>query len=211
MLAAGKPDSVEGQGRRRRRAPARRNPRGHGHRAEARGRPSPGIGAGGGREPQRRGPGGRLLLFAVARQGDKVVAAGRGAVEHLKAGGRPLPYNVFFIGDPEGRPGRHHPLPDPAGQEGRDRAARADPGLGEHGEPCRGCGAPLAADQRYCLNCGLRRGEPRVDFRGHMGAANGDRGAEERNGPRGGAGRRREDPGATTVRWPPSAGSPCSA
>ena len=41
----------------------------------------------------------------------------------------------------------------------------ADPGAGQAGEPCRGCGAPLAADQRYCLNCGERRGGPRVDFR----------------------------------------------
>ena len=30
----------------------------------------------------------------------------------------------------------------------------ADPGARRAGEPCRGCGAPLAADQRYCLNCG---------------------------------------------------------
>jgi len=37
--------------------------------------------------------------------------------------------------------------------------------LGRAGEPCRECGAPLAADQRYCLNCGRRRGEPRLDFR----------------------------------------------
>ncbi|HET8862686.1 MAG TPA: zinc ribbon domain-containing protein [Solirubrobacterales bacterium] len=36
--------------------------------------------------------------------------------------------------------------------------------LGKEGEPCRECGAPLAADQRYCLNCGRRRGEPRIDF-----------------------------------------------
>jgi hypothetical protein len=32
---------------------------------------------------------------------------------------------------------------------------------------CR-CGALLAADQRYCLNCGTRRGEPRIDFRQHL-------------------------------------------
>jgi hypothetical protein len=31
-------------------------------------------------------------------------------------------------------------------------------------EPCRSCGAPLAADQRYCLNCGERCGPPRIDF-----------------------------------------------
>ena len=31
-------------------------------------------------------------------------------------------------------------------------------------ERCTGCGNPLALDQRYCLNCGKRRGGPRVDF-----------------------------------------------
>ena len=38
------------------------------------------------------------------------------------------------------------------------------PALGRQGEPCAGCGAPLAADQRYCLNCGQRRGGPRVEY-----------------------------------------------
>jgi hypothetical protein len=42
--------------------------------------------------------------------------------------------------------------------------------LGKAGEPCRECGAPLAADQRYCLNCGKRRGEPRIDFERHVPA-----------------------------------------
>src|SRR5688572_22427982 len=28
--------------------------------------------------------------------------------------------------------------------------------------PCANCGAPLAPDQRYCLSCGARRGDPRV-------------------------------------------------
>jgi hypothetical protein len=36
------------------------------------------------------------------------------------------------------------------------------PTLGVHGEPCARCGAPLAHDQRYCLNCGLRRGDDRI-------------------------------------------------
>jgi hypothetical protein len=36
------------------------------------------------------------------------------------------------------------------------------PTLGGQGEPCASCGAPLAADQRYCLNCGVRRAEPRI-------------------------------------------------
>ena len=38
-----------------------------------------------------------------------------------------------------------------------DRAARRSPASG-----CAGCGAPLAADQRYCLECGHRRAATRV-------------------------------------------------
>jgi hypothetical protein len=36
--------------------------------------------------------------------------------------------------------------------------------LGEEGDPCPECGSPLAADQRYCLECGSRRGGQRVPF-----------------------------------------------
>jgi hypothetical protein len=32
------------------------------------------------------------------------------------------------------------------------------------GEPCPSCGAPLAGDQRYCLHCGARRPEARLEF-----------------------------------------------
>jgi hypothetical protein len=39
------------------------------------------------------------------------------------------------------------------------------PTLGAQGEPCASCGAPLAADQRYCLECGARRAEARIAFR----------------------------------------------
>ena len=39
------------------------------------------------------------------------------------------------------------------------------PGLGPAGEQCAHCGAELAADQRYCVNCGLRRSGPRVEYR----------------------------------------------
>jgi hypothetical protein len=45
--------------------------------------------------------------------------------------------------------------------------------LGKPGEPCEQCGSPLAADQRYCLNCGQRRGAPRVDYRQQMLNGNG--------------------------------------
>jgi hypothetical protein len=38
------------------------------------------------------------------------------------------------------------------------------PKLGEAGERCAGCGVPLAEDQRYCLNCGQRRGNARIPF-----------------------------------------------
>jgi hypothetical protein len=40
----------------------------------------------------------------------------------------------------------------------------APPVLGAEGEPCPACGAPLAADQRYCLNCGRRRAGARVPY-----------------------------------------------
>lgn len=49
-------------------------------------------------------------------------------------------------------------------------AAQAD-AAPRQGEPCEECAAPLAPDQRYCLNCGRRRGGPRVDYRHYMGAA----------------------------------------
>lgn len=39
-----------------------------------------------------------------------------------------------------------------------------DPTVEQPADPCGECGYPLAPDQRYCLNCGRRRSEPRVDF-----------------------------------------------
>jgi len=42
--------------------------------------------------------------------------------------------------------------------------------LGEEGERCRACEAPLAPDQRYCLNCGERRAEARIPFMDVLGA-----------------------------------------
>ncbi len=44
----------------------------------------------------------RLLLYVVARKGSEVVAAGRGAIEHLKPEVKALKYTIFFIGDPSG-------------------------------------------------------------------------------------------------------------
>jgi hypothetical protein len=36
------------------------------------------------------------------------------------------------------------------------------PALGQQGDACAECGAELATDQRYCLNCGRRRTGPRI-------------------------------------------------
>jgi hypothetical protein len=38
------------------------------------------------------------------------------------------------------------------------------PVFGRDGDPCPSCGAPLAGDQRYCLHCGTRRPEARLEF-----------------------------------------------
>jgi hypothetical protein len=51
----------------------------------------------------------------------------------------------------------------------RDAAASAGPqdaptqqiGVADAGDHCVNCGVPLASDQRYCVNCGERRGKPR--------------------------------------------------
>jgi hypothetical protein len=47
----------------------------------------------------------------------------------------------------------HSPAPPPT-----------PPVFGRDGEPCPSCGAPLAGDQRYCLHCGGRRPEARLEF-----------------------------------------------
>jgi hypothetical protein len=44
------------------------------------------------------------------------------------------------------------------------------PTLGAQGEPCATCGAPLAGDQRYCLECGARRAQARLAFRDILAA-----------------------------------------
>jgi hypothetical protein len=44
----------------------------------------------------------QLQLYAVARSGGRVVAAGRGEFKNLKAGSGKHKYNFFFIGDPAG-------------------------------------------------------------------------------------------------------------
>jgi hypothetical protein len=55
--------------------------------------------------------------------------------------------------------------------------------VGPHGEPCEACGSPMAFDQRYCLNCGVRRGDPRADYRSYMADAAPATGAGATPGP----------------------------
>jgi hypothetical protein len=62
-----------------------------------------------------------------------------------------------------------------ASTESRQTQAQAGaaPTLGKEGETCAGCGNPLATDQRYCLNCGRRRAEPRVPFDRYLAGGTG--------------------------------------
>ena len=67
-----------------------------------------------------------------------------------------------------------------------------EPKLGEPGEACAECGSPLAADQRYCLECGTRRGDPRLDYAKYLN--NGANGAD--GPPAGPAGSGAKQPGS---------------
>jgi hypothetical protein len=46
------------------------------------------------------------------------------------------------------------------------------PTVGQEGDVCSQCGSVLAVDQRYCVNCGTRRSETRVDYQRQL-AGNG--------------------------------------
>src|SRR3954471_13174937 len=45
-----------------------------------------------------------------------------------------------------------------------ERGASIPRAMAEHPITCGACASPMASDQRYCLECGQRRGEPRLDF-----------------------------------------------
>jgi hypothetical protein len=76
------------------------------------------------------------------------------------------------------------------------------PTLGQPGELCAGCGVPLAADQRYCLNCGYRRAESRVPYREVLpGAASRSGGGD---GPPGATGPAPSPAGPAPGAWTPT-------
>lgn len=43
-----------------------------------------------------------IVLYAIARKGEEIVAVGRGQILRLKVGGKPETYHIFFIGNPTG-------------------------------------------------------------------------------------------------------------
>lgn len=66
-----------------------------------------------------------------------------------------------------------------------DEATNPEP-LGKEGDVCAQCGTKLAVDQRYCLNCGTPRAEPRLDFQRHLSSGGGSGAGPSRAGAGGG-------------------------
>jgi hypothetical protein len=48
--------------------------------------------------------------------------------------------------------------------DGHDETPTTELVSGTVGDRCTNCQKPLASDQRYCVNCGTRRGKPRFSF-----------------------------------------------
>lgn len=66
----------------------------------------------------------------------------------------PQPQIVAVPGESVPAPNGHQELP----------SAQMQTAATQGGDACGSCGAPLAGDQRYCLECGARRGDPRLPF-----------------------------------------------
>jgi hypothetical protein len=79
-------------------------------------------------------------------------------------------------------------------------------------ERCAGCDATLVEDQRYCLQCGTRRGRPRIDFTAFWGPLSPTGAAHEQPAAGTATGRGREPAdgqvGGWTRRFPSIAGAP---
>jgi hypothetical protein len=75
--------------------------------------------------------------------------------------------------DPQGRePFRAAPAGEPSyggPAQTHDDAPTSELVTATVGDRCANCGAPLASDQRYCVECGERRGKPRFSV-GNAGA-----------------------------------------
>ena len=214
VLAAGKPDTVEGDGRRRRRprspasCPRSRSPS---RSSKATRTPASSPAATSSTRPARTSD--RLLLYAVARQGGKVVAAGRGAIEHAQGGAaNRSPTTSSSSATRAGAELDLTQFPTLPGVEAMTER-RATPSARRAGEPA---GVRRPAGRRPALLPQLRRAPRRAAGRlppaPRRGARHGGERAARRRGdrPAPAAERAGEARSATTRRWPPSAASPCS-
>jgi hypothetical protein len=102
VLAAGRPASVEVRVGTSEEAFAGEPPEVSVSEPKLEGDPFTGVAAGGEVVNQSGEDIDRLLLYGVGREGERIVAAGRGAIEPFKANGKPAAYNIYFIGDPRG-------------------------------------------------------------------------------------------------------------
>ncbi len=102
VLASGKPASVEVKVGASEATVSAEQPEVSVSEPKLEGDPYTGVAAGGEVSNQSGEDLDRLLLYGVAREGDRIVAAGRGAIEPLKANGKKVAYNIYFIGDPRG-------------------------------------------------------------------------------------------------------------
>lgn len=87
------------------------------------------------------------------------------------ASGSPEPDPFPRSGDTSHPPSVHpvpdppHLVPEPSRQSPAAPASTsATHSLAQSAEQCPSCGAHIAADQRYCLTCGARCGDPRLPF-----------------------------------------------
>ena len=105
-----------------------------------------------------------LVLYAVARSGRQGGRRRPGPDQGAQARSQARLYNIFFIGNPRGARGRDvNAFPTTSSRaawhgSGQDKQTVDIPTLGDRGRHLRECGAVLAIDQRYCVNCGAARG-----------------------------------------------------
>ncbi len=101
----------------------------------------------------------RLVIFCVARKAGKVVAAGRAIVDRLAPRQAQAVPRLLHRRSARRTAERRRPADGAQVMEVTMEATTQVP-IG-----CAGCGAALAADQRYCLHCGAPQGDPRVAYR----------------------------------------------